>query len=173
MGVPQRTERVFFICLRKDLANKFLYYKDMFTEIPKIEMEFNEEEILFEQIFIENNKDRLLTEFSKEIWNLRKFGDIGFEDINLREFNKPNLHFNKKFIYKNKVANTITGKDDCVLFDEPRHKSNLENILCGSFPQDYNFLKVKPHYLIGMSVPPVVMAQISTKIYDQWLQYLK
>ena len=173
MGVPQRRERVFFICLRKDLANKFIYYKDMFTEIPKIEMEFNEEEILFEQIFIENNKDRLLTEFSKEIWNLRKFGDIGFEDINLREFNKPNLHFNKKFIYKNKVANTITGKDDCVLFDEPRHKSNLENILCGSFPQDYNFLKVKPHYLIGMSVPPVVMAQISTKIYDQWLQYLK
>ena len=136
-------------------------------------MEFNEEEILFEQIFIENNKDRLLTEFSKEIWNLRKFGDIGFEDINLREFNKPNLHFNKKFIYKNKVANTITGKDDCVLFDEPRHKGNLENILCGSFPQDYNFLKVKPHYLIGMSVPPVVMAQISLQIHLQWLQYLK
>ena len=31
----------------------------------------------------------------------------------------------------------------------------------------------KAKYLIGMSVPPVVMAQISQQIYLQWLQYLK
>ena len=47
MGVPQRRERVFFICLRKDLASKFLYQADMFTELPKIEMKFNEVEIPF------------------------------------------------------------------------------------------------------------------------------
>jgi site-specific DNA-cytosine methylase len=27
MGVPQRRERVFFICLRKDLATKFLHWQ--------------------------------------------------------------------------------------------------------------------------------------------------
>ena len=43
----------------------------------------------------------------------------------------------------------------------------------GSYPKDYNFLKLKPEYLIGMSVPPVVMANISEQIYLQWLQYLK
>ena len=32
MGVPQRRERVFFIALRKDLAESFLYQKDMFTQ---------------------------------------------------------------------------------------------------------------------------------------------
>ena len=42
MGVPQRRERVFFICLRKDLAEPFLEYKDMFTQLPKLVLEFNE-----------------------------------------------------------------------------------------------------------------------------------
>ena len=41
MGVPQRRERVFFICLRKDLACPFLHFADMFTELPEIEMEFD------------------------------------------------------------------------------------------------------------------------------------
>ena len=45
MGVPQRRERVFFICLRKDLAEPFLYSKDMFTTIPKLELNFNFKEI--------------------------------------------------------------------------------------------------------------------------------
>ena len=33
---------------------------------------------------------------------------------------------------------------------------------------DYNFLKVKPHYLIVMSVPPLMIAKISEQIYEQW-----
>ena len=52
MGVPQRRERVFFICLRKDLATQFLYQKDMFTEVPKISMVFNEKKIHFIFIFL-------------------------------------------------------------------------------------------------------------------------
>src|SRR5690606_22303593 len=102
MGVPQRSERVFFICLRKDLAKPFLYQKDMFTVVPKLNLEFNEKPILFKEIYQKGNKERLLTDFSKKIWDLRKYTDVGFEDINLREFNKPNLHFGKKFIFKNK-----------------------------------------------------------------------
>lgn len=41
MGVPQKRERVFFICLRKDLAVNFLHQKDLFTFEPLIKMEFN------------------------------------------------------------------------------------------------------------------------------------
>src|SRR5690606_18319254 len=153
----------------RSLAKPFLYQKDMFTVVPKLNLEFNEKPILFKEIYQKGNKERLLTDFSKKIWDLRKYTDVGFEDINLREFNKPNLHFGKKFIFKNKVMNTITSKDDCVLFDEPRHKSTLENILGGSFPKDYNFLKVKHQYLIGMSVPPLMVAKIAEQIYIQWL----
>jgi len=33
---------------------------------------------------------------------------------------------------------------------------------------DYNFKGVSVKYLIGMSVPPIMMAQIATEIYNQW-----
>ncbi|MEY4573777.1 MAG: Flavobacterium phage vB FspS tooticki6, partial [Bacteroidota bacterium] len=39
-----------------------------------------------------------------------------------------------------------------------------------SYPLDYDFLKLKPHYLIGMSVPPIMIAQIASEIYEQWLK---
>ena len=80
--------------------------------------------------------------------------------------------FSYKFIYKNKVANTITGTDNCILFDEKRYRSKKEVLMCGTYPQDYNFINNKPEYLVGMSVPPVMTANIATEIYKQWLNYL-
>ena len=50
MGVPQRRERVFFVCLRKDLAEQFMYQKDMFTRMPMLQLEFNETEITYKEI---------------------------------------------------------------------------------------------------------------------------
>ena len=47
MGVPQRRERVFFICLRKDLAKPFLHQKDLLTIIPKLNLKFSESKIIF------------------------------------------------------------------------------------------------------------------------------
>ena len=51
MGLPQRRERVFFIAFRKDLAEQFLEQVDMFTVLPKLKLEFNEPEIIFENIY--------------------------------------------------------------------------------------------------------------------------
>ena len=39
---------------------------------------------------------------------------------------------------------------------------------CGTYPQDYNFKNIEPQYLIGMSVPPVMTAQIANQINSQW-----
>jgi DNA (cytosine-5)-methyltransferase 1 len=46
-------------------------------------------------------------------------------------------------------------------------------MLGGTYPTDYDFKGNKPQYLIGMSVPPVMTAQIATQIYEQWLSKLK
>ena len=174
MGVPQRRERVFFICLRKDLAEPFLEYKDMFIQLPKLVLDFNEKPILFKEFKEKNNSEYLVSEFYKELWSKRIKGDASFAEINGRVRNKHNTGFGTKFLYDDKVCGTLTTKKDCYcLFDEPRYTSDYESKCIGSFPQDYNFLKVKPYYLIGMSVPPVVMAQIASRIYEQWLQYLK
>ena len=172
MGVPQRRERVFFVCLRKDLANQFLRQVDMFTELPKIDFNFNEPEIKFTDVY-KSYTDRPLSENMRKIWDLRKFGDGDFEHINKREFNKPNINFNHKFIYSDSSnINTITAGDNCVLFDEPRYRNFDELCSCGSYPKDYNFLNNKPEYLIGMSVPPVMTAQVVSNVYEQWLSKL-
>ena len=39
-----------------------------------------------------------------------------------------------------------------------------------TFPQDYDFLDQAPQYICGMSVPPVMMAQIAGAVYEQWLK---
>ena len=173
MGVPQRRERVFFICLRKDLAQPFLNFVDMFTELPKIELKFNEEKIPFKIFKEENNNDYPISDFYKTLWDKRKNGDASFADINGRERGKENTGFGTNFLYDDSVCGTLTTKKDCYcLFDEPRYTSDTEAKKIGSYPQDYNFLDLKPSYLIGMSVPPLMTANIATEIYEQWLKRL-
>jgi len=168
MGVPQKRERVFFLAIRKDIAEPFLYQEDMFTVSPKIDMTFNEPEIRFGQIIDENDNTETLSKLDGELWENRVEGDIDLSDISLRDRNILS-RFNAKFLYKHKVANTIIGGEVCVLFDKKRNRNKQELCDCGTYPHDYNFLNNKPDYLIGMSVPPVMIAQIALRIYEEWL----
>lgn len=113
--------------------------------------------------------DRPLSAHYLKFWELRQVGDIDFSASSKRMGKNVNAQFQYKYIYNNDVANTITAGEQCVLFDEPRHRSNIENILCGSYPLDYDFKGVEPKYLIGMSVPPVMTAQVANQIWVQWL----
>lgn len=171
MGVPQRRERVFFIALRKDLAEPFIEQVDMFTVLPKLKLQFNEPEIPFKNIFYDYT-DRPLSQHYTNFWNIRKYGDIDFSASSARMGKNPNAQFQYKYLYMDKVANTITAGEQCVLYDYPRYRNFDELCECGTYPKDYNFLKNKPEYLIGMSVPPVMVARIATEIFNQWLSKL-
>jgi DNA (cytosine-5)-methyltransferase 1 len=172
MGVPQRRERVFFICLRKDLAPKFMEYVDMFTKLPKIELLFNEKEIVYSEI---ETKER-----GKEV-TLKKIKDV-FNEINpgeqcgnfFRRTIGKETYFNYNKAHPKQVIPTITANTDSGTFhySEPFYLSDNELKLAGSYPLDYDFLKLKPKYLIGMSVPPVMTAQIAKQIYEQWISKL-
>jgi DNA (cytosine-5)-methyltransferase 1 len=167
MGVPQRRERVFFICLRKDIAKPFLQQVDFFTSLPKLNLNFKEPEINFIELI--DSKGRDLSDNMKKIWNERMVGDTSMEQAFFRKEGKSS-YFSQSFLYVNKVASTLTSHEDSlVLFDCPKYTSKDEVSKIGTYPLDYNFLKTKPHYLIGMSVPPVMTAQIATEIYSQWL----
>ena len=167
MGVPQRRERVFFVCIRKDLAGQFLVQKDMFTIEPNIELDFNNKHILFGDVF--DGKGRDLSPNMQVVWKGRLDGDTLMADAHERMKNKR-AYFSQNYLYKNKIAGTITSHEDCqVLFDLPKYTSKDEVCKIGSYPLDYDFLGMKPHYLVGMSVPPLMMAKISEQIYKQWL----
>jgi len=167
MGVPQRRERVFFICLRKDLAEPFLYQQDMFTVNPLLKLEFDEVEIPFKEVTINDNVQELnTTKTALKYWHLCKKG-FSFSTVSGGSF------FNWIRFDEKKVAPTLhTEIGKLYHSDICRPINNKEVTLCGSFPKDYNFLKLKTGYLIGMSVPPVMTAQIASKIYEQWLSKL-
>ncbi len=172
MGVPQRRERVFFIALRKDLADSFMERIDLFTFAPKLKLKFNEPEILFENIKT-NEIDCPLTIRDLAIWKSKIKGEKSYSDTLKRTENRES-NWNSKFIYNNKVCNTITSckGSKLISFSEPRYLNNHELKLIGSFPIDYNFCSNNVKYLIGMSVPPVMIAQIASQIYEQWLSNL-
>jgi DNA (cytosine-5)-methyltransferase 1 len=165
MGVPQKRERVFFIALRKDLAGKYLERKDFFTISPKIQMEFNEEEISFEEITGGKLGRKETNQRILEIYHLVTAGN---KVSNWLE-NKNSL-FSYAKIDKTKPIRTITANIGTgeMLEEGPFYIHDDDLILAGTFPTDYNFLKNKVKYLIGMSVPPVMVANIASNIREQW-----
>jgi DNA (cytosine-5)-methyltransferase 1 len=171
MGVPQRRERVFFIAMRKDLAEPFMVQKDMFTVVPELKLEFNEPEIPFK--YVEDNLGKSIdkSKLTYERWLNRLESDNNFGDITLR-INGKGSDFNTNIIHSNKVFPTVVSKGCEVKFDLPIKISDFEYCKVGSYPLDYNFNNNKPAYLIGMSVPPVVTAQIATEVYNQWISKL-
>ena len=62
--------------------------------------------------------------------------------------------------------------DPSLLVEIPRYLNNNECKEIGTYPLDYNFKSIEPKYLIGMSVPPVMTAQIANQIKIQWLDKL-
>ena len=172
MGVPQRRERVFFICLRKDLASQFLHWQDMFTEVPKIEMEFNEPEIFWDEFETQDKKQTLTSERALKLWSEIKPGQT-FSD-----HPDSNSGFGAYKLERLRALPTITSvfrpnSGTGLLHPEiPRILNKNEYCCGGSYPQDYNFLNNQYGYLIGMSVPPVMTAQIAKQVYEQWLSKL-
>ena len=167
MGVPQRRERVFFIALRKDLAEPFMEQVDMFTVLPKLKLEFNEPEINFD--FVADEEGEPLSELYQNRWQQRIDSDDCFADITER-LESERKCFSDKLVQYGKVAPTITAGGAYFV----NHKTGLQlsdECLCkiGSYPLDYNFVVNKAKYLIGMSVPPVMTAQIAKQVYEQWL----
>lgn len=168
MGLPQSRERVFFVALRNDLVGPFLKRVSLFDEVPYIDMDFNEAPIPvgdfadFKGSLINGKKVKLL-------WDLRKPGDINQSQAQERLDGKVS-NFGQSYIYLDKPSPTMTAHKDCIVhFEEPRFTSVSECCCIASFPQDYKFLKQQPWYICGMSVPPVMMAQVSSRVYEYWL----
>ena len=161
MGVPQRRERVFFTAIRKDLYEG--NFTDLFGTRPALDLNFNEPYIPFSEI--DSNEDYhdvqphiecLLKKMKNEYGQLAKFHEKG-------------SFFSNYKMHPNRPINTITGHGNLYHPKFMRRLSDSEFIKGGAFPTDYDFMNSKTYYIIGMSVPPIMMAQIATRIKRQWL----
>lgn len=160
MGVPQRRERVFFIGHKKELNFK------------PLRLDFNERPVLFKEIK-SNINGKPLTAKALLLWQNKKPNEKDLGSACLRLTGKSNF-FGSKIISDNEVMLTIIGSESSPLIhdNKPYLLSDEEIILGGTYPLDYNFKELRPKYLIGMSVPPVMTAQIAHQIYLQWFKDL-
>ena len=168
MGLPQHRERVFFICLRKDLAEPFLYQASLFEKLPFLHLEFNEPMIPFGSV-VDYSGREVTSKVIRKLWKHRKLGDRNQSEANMRLYDKGS-NFNQSYVYLDKICPTLTSKNNClILFDQPRFLGQSEVCCISSFPQDYNFVGQSSHYVCGMFVPPIMIAQIASQIHEQWL----
>ena len=99
------------------------------------------------------------------LWNICKKGE---------QFSKyhPKGHYfaDYKLNYTD-IVPTITASvgDGACHPDFCRLLNRKELCRAGTYPQDYDFKGNGEQYLIGMSVPPVMVAQIAKQVYEQWL----
>lgn len=170
MGVPQKRERIFFICIRHDLGINFLKVSNLFNVEPYINMEFNEDPIVYGAFA--DYKGIAYEGRMRELFELREQGDIALSEAYKKLTGKRGF-FNQRFCYEDRVCYTLSAHlDSLIPFKQPVYLSTSEVCNISTFPQDYNFCGLSPHYICGMSVPPVMMAQITTRIYEQWLSKL-
>lgn len=149
MGVPQARERTFIIGHKSE-------YK-----LPKLVLNFNEEQIPFKDIADMSDKSRCLTDLYTEYWQHAKPGESmgAFKSI--------------KKLHPDRPCNTLVTHRDASPF-APRWINDIETKLAGTFPVDYEVQnKVDVAWLCGMSVPPVMTAQIAWQVYQQWIKKLK
>lgn len=148
MGVPQRRERVFFVSRRKDL------------KLPKITLHFDYPQIPFLEVSDSTDTSSNITDLEKYYWFTTKPGQaVGkFKTV--------------KKIHPNRPANTIVSNSKNFHPVYPRKLNAPELIKIGSFPQDYDFCGLDANYIIGMSVPPLMIANIAENIHVQLLEKL-
>ena len=153
MGVPQRRERVFFIGHKKELNYK-----------PLI-LNFNERPILYKEIE-DGTIGKPITCEALKLWEICPAGS------SLSKVHPKGTYFGSFKISPNIVCNTIIASDSSPIFhySKPNSLSNSDFCKIGTYPLDYNFKNLKPKYLIGMSVPPVMTAQIAYQIWLQWFK---
>jgi DNA (cytosine-5)-methyltransferase 1 len=157
MGVPQARERTFFIARRRDLG------------WGKLDMRF-EEELQCSGIAMKGASlkgSRPITAETTLLWEKIKPGQ------HLGDAHPKGSRFSEFKINPLGAACTIVSGATFYHWDQPRTLSGAEVVRLQSFPDDYNFRKVKPQYVCGMSVPPYMTQRVALEIGRQWfgIQY--
>lgn len=164
MGVPQRRERVFFIGLRKDL--------EAVVPLSSLSLDFNDPEIHPNE-FSDYEGSEVCSPVMRTLWEHRQYGDRSQSSANKRLYGRGSC-YSQCYVYQDKICPTLLAERSCLIhFDEPRFLSLRELKCISTFPQDYDFTGVNPWYVCGMSVPPVMMAQVATRIHTHLLVPIK
>lgn len=152
MGVPQTRHIVFFVATRLDF------------DLENVDMNFNYENIVFDKIKVGFHKESKGKKY--ELCKKAIKTDTLMSDIYERIYNKKSF-FSERILWGDKVCPTITGGGSDIWIEDTGCQINQQEIInATSFPQDYNFLTEKPRYICGMSVPPIMIKRVVTRLIE-------
>ena len=163
MGVPQHRERVFFVCLRNDLIQYVPTAHTLFDTYPVINLNFNEKPITCEEAHLTLGDPITTPCYINEYKRLKNGEETKYQQCALVD--KDMVHPTILAGYRQKASPMPSWGMNWL--------SNESVCKVSSFPTDYDFGNQKPYYVCGMSVPPVMMAQVASRIYEQWLSKIK
>ena len=155
MGVPQTRHRVFFIATRLNF------------DLNKIDMSFDYEPVTYGEI-----KEGIGSVNTKSLWYKLLCQTID-TDKDLSDVRKrvglSYAQFNAILCREHQVLPTISAKLE---YYDPKEKTKLSgNTLrnAQTFPQDFNYINNNANnicYFCGMSVPPVMMKRVVTRLIE-------
>lgn len=161
MGVPQTRHRVFFVGIRSDIDFDF----------DKVDMSFYYEPILYGEI-----KDGVGEEFNKNSviynWLLKSNEDDKRVGDTLVRFGLPEKFFNERIFWEHNIVQTVASAGGMYRGKEKTRVSCEDIINAQTFPQDYDFIernRKNVQYICGMSVPPIMIKRIVTRLIESGL----
>lgn len=160
MGVPQKRHRTFFVAIREDMD----------INPMNLDMTFNYEKVPYASI--KDGVDRKVSENVMRVFDEVRYGEKDMVAAWNRVHNPGNpekrMWFNAIVTYDADVIQTISG-DHGQIYDytEKSRVSHRSIANACTFPQDYDFGSVRPPYVCGMSVPPVMMKRVATRLIEQ------
>ena len=158
MGVPQTRHRVFFVAIRNDID----------FDIERLDMSFNYAPITYGEI-----KDGIMKPLGENTdYRRLTLASLPHEkciaDVNLRLHNK-NSGFQSYFVDDNSIIPTQRSKPDIIDRNSVAYISKETIRNSQTFPQDYDFgndTYSNIGYICGMSVPPIMIKRIVTRLIE-------
>lgn len=158
MDCPTARHRIFFI------ANRMGY--------PKLKLDFHYDPIPFGEV--KTGRGKKISEDSVMYPLIQKIApkDRTLSDAYSRVMGGGSKYFGFQIVHDELVCQAITASRGSQLFRYTERELLTDEDIrnCQTFPQDYDFNGNDVQYVCGMSVPPNMMANIATEVYQQWLQ---
>lgn len=131
----------------------------------ELDLSFNYDAILYKEIKCGLGKP--LDEESQryEALCLANEADTSICDVYVRLGEKPRC-FTDKIVWDNDLLMTITANCTIMRGSEKTYISDQDIINASTFPRDYDFCSISKAYICGMSVPPIMIKRIVTRLIE-------
>ena len=134
----------------------------------ELDLSFNYELVLYKDIKRGAGKPLDKETQRYEALLLANETDKSICDVYVRLGEKPRC-FTDKIIWDSDVLMTITANCTIMRGSEKTYISDQDIISASTFPQDYEFIGENIAYICGMSVPPIMIKRIVTRLIESGL----